>query len=112
MHKPTLLVFSLLLSSSVCLVGMEGKGLPPYVAPPSVLGFHPTSQPQRLGDSPGVRRRIEGKKQEILALIAKIRDGYQLPEIAKGSELRKAQAYGLREELERAIADQQKQDEK
>ena len=103
MHKPVLLVFSLLLSSSVC-VGMEG--FPQHTPQPSVLGFNQTAQPQRLADSPKVRQRIRARRKAILDLIAKIRDGYSLPEVVKGAELRRAQAYGLREELEKAIADQ------
>ncbi len=110
MHKPTLLVFSLLLlSTSVCLMGMEGDDrLPRYTALPSVLGMSP--KPQRLVDSPGMRSKIEYKRKNILALITEIQAGYRLPEPLERGVFRDARMCGLEGQLKEAIADQQKPD--
>src|SRR3970040_2277613 len=99
MHKPFVLVFSLLLlPPSVSLVGMKREGVPQYVAPPSVLGFS-ASSPQRFEDNPNVRRRIGTQKKVIADLIIAINEGWRLPDYMKDGMLRKALICGLREEL-------------
>lgn len=96
MHKPLLLVFSLLLSSSVCLVGMkEEEDRPRQYA-----------SPYKLGDSPKARHRIENKKRGILELIAKIRGGFQLPVLVETVVIREAQICDLGDDLEQAIINQ------
>ncbi len=110
MHKPSIVVFSLLLlSSSVGLMGMEGdERFPKYTPPPSVLGM--VSRPTLAEDSPHAKERIAHCEATTRELIRNIKNGYQLPVELKGTMCRKARTCGLEKELEAVIAAQKTQD--
>lgn len=108
MYKPTLLVFSLLLSSSIYLVGMGEKNPLRRYTPPSVLGGPKPQQPKPLAESAAMKKT----KQDIAGVITQLHEGKALPECMLEGMSRKAKICGLQKELEAALAAQKKFEKK